>query len=98
MAQEKWFARVSGSVQIASLETKPKELPEDFEIFVQAEFLVASDHRDLFAHSLGNDLAVERVRVVWREIEKIERMMGRIGQYAKVEILKRAVRVFGRKS
>ena len=79
MAQEKWFARVSESVQIASLETKPKELPEDFEIFVQAEFLVASDHRDLFAHSLGNDLSVERVRVVWREIEKIERMMGRVG-------------------
>jgi hypothetical protein len=61
-------------VPIASLDTKPKELPEDFEIFVQAEFLVAGDHRGLFAHSLGNDLAVERVRVVWREIEKIERM------------------------
>jgi CRP-like cAMP-binding protein len=40
------------------------ELPEDFEFFVQAEFLVASDHRDLFAHGLGDDLAVERVRVV----------------------------------
>jgi hypothetical protein len=40
------------------------ELPEDFEFFVQAEFLVASDHRDLFAHSLGDDLAVERVSVV----------------------------------
>jgi hypothetical protein len=87
----------SGSVQMASLETKPKELPQDFEIFVQAEFLVASDHRDLFAHSLGNDLAVERVRVVWREIEKIERMTRRIGQYAKVQILKRAVRVCGGK-
>ena len=83
---------------MASLETKPKELPEDFEIFVQAEFLVASDHRDLFAHSLGNDLAVERVRVVWREIEKIERMMRRVGQYTKVQILKRAVRVCDGKS
>ena len=79
MAQEKWFARVSGGVPIASLETKPKELPEDFEIFVQAEFLVASNHRDLFANSLGNDLAIERVCVVWRELEKTERMMGRVG-------------------
>ena len=73
----------SGSVQMASLETKPKELPEDFEIFVQAEFLVAGHHRDLFAHSLSNNLAVERVRVVWRKMEKIERMMRRVGQYAK---------------
>jgi len=45
-------------------ETKPKELPKDFEFFVQAEFLVASDHRNLFAHGLGDDLAVERVRVM----------------------------------
>ena len=83
---------------MASLETKPKQLPEDFEIFVQAEFLVASDHRDLFAQSLGDDLAVERVRVVWREIEKIERMMRRVGQYAKVQVLKSAVRVCSGKS
>ena len=48
----------------APFETKPKELPEDFEFFVQAEFLVASDHRNFFAHRLGDDLAVERVRVV----------------------------------
>src|SRR5258706_8891575 len=80
MAHEKWFARVSGSVQIALLETKPKELPEDFEIFVQAEFLVASDHRDLFAHSLGNDLAVERVRVVWRAVRKIKSIVWRGGE------------------
>lgn len=47
---------------------RPKlDLPEDFEIFVQAEPLVASDHRDLFAQSLGDDLAVERVNVVWLE-------------------------------
>jgi hypothetical protein len=57
----------NGSVhQMASLETKHQELPRDFEFFVQAKFLVASDYRDLFAHGLGDDLAVERVRVVWR--------------------------------
>jgi len=59
----------------------PKDLPEDSEVFVQAEFLVTSDHRDLFAHSLGDDLAIERVLVVPREVEKIEGMMRRVGQY-----------------
>ena len=94
-----WGSGQKGTVhQMASLATKLKELPEDFEFFVQAEFLVASDHRDLFAHSLGDDLAVERVRVVWREIEKIERMVRRVGQYAKVQVLKGAVRVCGGKS
>ena len=83
---------------MASLASKLKELPEDFEFFVHAEFLVASDHRDLFAHSLGDDLAVEQVRVVWREIEKIERMVRRVGQYAEVQVLKRAVRVCSGKS
>ena len=100
MAQEKWLARVRPERRCPHgiARDQPKELPEDFEIFVQTEFLVASDHRDLFAHSLGNDLAVERVRVVWREIEKIESMMRRVGQYAKVQILKRALRVCGGKS
>ena len=37
-------------------ESKPKKLPEDTEFFAQAEFLMASDHRDLFVHSLGDDL------------------------------------------
>jgi hypothetical protein len=43
-------------------------------------------------------LSVERVGVVSREIEKIERMMRRIRQYAEVQVLKRAVRVCGGKS
>jgi hypothetical protein len=88
-----WSARRTqhAAAQKGHIETKPTELPEDFEIFVQAEFLVASDHRDLFAHSLGDDLAVERVRVVCREIEKIERMMRRVGQYAKAQVLRRVI-------
>ena len=63
--------------------------------FVQAEFFIASDHRDLFAQSLGDDL---RVLVVWGEIEKRERMMRRVGRHAEVQILKRAARVRFRKS
>ena len=42
---------------------KSEKLPKDLETFVQAEFLIASHHRDLFRQSLGNDLTVERVRV-----------------------------------
>ena len=100
MTQEKWFARLRLERKCPDgiARDQPKELPEDFEILVQAEFLVAGDHRDLFAHRLGNDLAVERVRVVWREIEKIERMMRRVRQYTKVQILNRAVCVCGGKS
>ncbi len=63
--------------------------------FVQAEFFIASDHQDLFAHSLGNDL---RVLVVWGEIERRERMMRRVEQYAEVQILKREACVRFRKS
>ena len=63
MAREMCFVRVIAGTedQMASPESKPKELPENTEFFVQAEFLIASDHRDLFVHSLGDDLAVERV-------------------------------------
>lgn len=50
--------------QMPPPESNPRELPEDSEFFVQAEFPITSDHRDLFAHNLGDDLAVERVLVV----------------------------------
>jgi hypothetical protein len=39
------------------------ELPKDLETGVQAEFFVASHHRDLFVQSLGDDLTVEEIRV-----------------------------------
>ena len=44
---------------------------------------------------MGDDL---RVLVVWEEIEKRERMMRRVEQYAEVQILKRSARVRFRKS
>lgn len=75
----------SSSVASRTARTKAKELPKDLEILVlQGEFLVVSDHRDPFTQSFGDDLAVERVRVVWREVEKTERTMHRPGQCAKV--------------
>jgi hypothetical protein len=68
--KHKWLSRALREAQArAEVCIVVCELPEDSEFFVQAEFLVASDHRDLFAHGLGDDLAVERVRVVQGKIE-----------------------------
>ena len=54
---------------------KSDKLPKDLETFVQAEFLIASHHRDLFRQSLGDDLTVEGIRVQERQIEKRECMV-----------------------
>jgi hypothetical protein len=66
MTREKCFARISAGTerQIVSLESKPRELSEDAEFFVQAQFLIASDHRDLSHTALSDDLAVERVLAI----------------------------------
>src|SRR5882672_7377010 len=74
-----------------------EQLPKDLETLVQAEFLIASHHRDLFRQRLGDDLTVEGIRVQERQIEKRERMVRSVRQYAKVQVLKRVARVRGRK-
>src|ERR1700719_658700 len=76
---------------------KSEESPKDLETFVQAEFLIASHHRDLFRQSLGYDLTVEGIRVQERQIEKRECMVRSVRQYAKVQVLKCAARVRCRK-
>jgi len=62
------YARNSAVLRISSKNhsgkgRKSDKLPKDIETLVQAEFLIASHHRDLFRQSLGDDLTVERVRV-----------------------------------
>ena len=76
---------------------KSEKLPKDLETFVQAEFLIASHHRDLFRQSLGDDLTVEGICVQERQIEKRECMVRSVRQYAKVQVLKCAARVRCRK-
>ena len=49
----------------------PHRSPHDPEPLVEAEFLVRSHNRDLFPEGLGNDLEVEWVAVVQREIERM---------------------------
>ena len=60
--------------------------PHDPEPLVEAEFLVGSHNRDLFAQGLGNDLAVERVAMVQRQIEQMQRMISGVGQDSKPEV------------
>lgn len=60
--------------------------PHDPEPLVKAEFLVRSHNRDLLAEGLGNDLAVERVAMVPRQIEQMQRMISRVGQDSKPEV------------
>jgi len=76
---------------------QPDKLPKDLETFVQAEFLIASHHRDLFRQSLCDDLTIEGIRVQERQIEKRECMVRSVRQYAKVQVLKCAARVRCRK-
>src|SRR6202171_6444188 len=74
-----------------------EKLPKNLETFVQAEFLIASHHRDLFRQSLGDDLTVEGILVQERKIEKRECMIRSVRQYAEVRVLKCAARLRCRK-
>src|SRR2546429_9795990 len=65
--------------------------PHNPEPLVKAEFLIRSHNRDLFAQGLGNDLAVERVAMVQRQIEQMQRMISRVGQNAKPEVDRKSV-------
>src|ERR1700693_1781533 len=76
---------------------KSEKLPKDLETFVQAEFLIASHHRDLFRHRLGDDLTVEGICVQERQTEKRECMVRSVRQYAKVQVLKCVAHVRSRK-
>jgi hypothetical protein len=71
-----WRPRIS-SKNHSGKGRKSDKLPKDLETFVQAEFLIASHHRDLFPQSLCDDLTVEGIRVQQRQIEKRECMVRR---------------------
>jgi len=60
--------------------------PHNPEPLVEAEFLVGSHNWDVFAQGLGNDLAVERVAMVQRQIEQMQRMISGVGQDSKPEV------------
>src|SRR6266576_2642433 len=60
--------------------------PHNPEPLVEAEFLVGSHNWDVFAQGLGNDLAVEWVAMVQRQIEQMQRMISGVGQDSKPEV------------
>ena len=55
-------------------------LPNDLEALVEIEALIRGDHRNALTQSLRNDLPVEGIAVVERQIEQSERMRRRIRQ------------------
>jgi|HubBroStandDraft_4_1064222.scaffolds.fasta_scaffold2428479_1 hypothetical protein len=46
------------------------ELPDDLKFLIQTELFVARNYRDLFAQSLSDDLAVEGIRMMKRQIKQ----------------------------
>jgi hypothetical protein len=74
------------------------ELPDDLKFLIQAELFVAPNYRDLCAQSLSDDLAVEGIRVMKRQIKQAKRMPDRVGQRLKVQVLNRLMDFGERKS
>jgi hypothetical protein len=65
------------------------ELPDDLKFLIQTELFVARNYRDLFAQSLSDDLAVEGIRMMKRQIKQAKRIPDRVGQRLKVQFLNR---------
>jgi hypothetical protein len=65
------------------------ELPDDLKFLIQTELIVGRNYRDLFAQSLCDDLAVEGIRMMKRQIKQAKRMPDRVGQRLKVQVLNR---------
>jgi len=55
-------------------------LPNNLEALIEIEALIRGHYRNVLSQSLRNDLPVEWIAVVQRQIEQSERVRGRIGQ------------------
>ena len=60
------------------------KLPNNFEAFVEGEFFIASDDGDFFIQRLRDDLAVEGIGMVKRQIVEAKRVIHRVGKYAEI--------------
>jgi hypothetical protein len=65
------------------------EISDDLKLLIQTELFVARSYRDLFAQSLSDDLAVEGMPMMKRQIKQAKRMPDRVGQRLKVQVLNR---------
>jgi hypothetical protein len=65
------------------------EISDDLKLLIQTELFVARNYRDLFAQSLSDDLAVEGMPMMKRQIKQAKRMPNRVGQRLKVQVLNR---------
>jgi hypothetical protein len=65
------------------------EISDDLKLLIRTELFVARSYRDLFAQSLSDDLAVEGMPMMKRQIKQAKRMPDRVGQRLKVQVLNR---------
>jgi hypothetical protein len=65
------------------------EISDDLKLLIQTELFVARNYRDLFAQSLSDDLAVEGMPMMKRQIKQAKRMPDRVGKRLKVQVLNR---------
>ena len=68
-------------------------LPNSIEPLVEAERLIRRDHWDIVTQSPNDDVVVEGVRVLERQLEEQEGMIGRLRQRADAQIFERLARV-----
>jgi hypothetical protein len=71
--------------------------PNDFDAFVETEFLVRSHYGDIFTQRLSDELAVEWVCMVQGHFEETKGMIRGVGQYSDAEVLDGALYVIERK-
>jgi hypothetical protein len=65
------------------------EISDDLKLLIQTKLFVARNYRDLFAQSLSDDLAVEGMPMMKRQIKQAKRMPDRVGKRLNVQVLNR---------
>ena len=63
--------------------------PDHPKSWVEPEFFIGCDDRNTLAQCLGNDLSIEGIAVVERQLKQLEGVVSGVGQNSDVQILKR---------
>ena len=71
--------------------------PNDFDAFVEAEFLVGRHYGNIFTQRLSDELAVEWVGMMRRHFEEAKGVIRGVGQYSDAEVVDGALYVIERK-
>lgn len=63
-----------------------RDLPDHFQFFVQTEFFIGSDDRNIFGNSLSDDLTVKGIKVKERQPKELVSMLSCIRQDSQAQI------------